>query len=75
MMVPIATAELISSIRVVSKSPRLADPSRTTTMKMIMKQRLDAMNGSQHVSPAVLQVKKEQIDDYLLPQGACSNRL
>lgn len=42
MKVPVATAETICSIRVVSKSPKLADPSRTTITKIIIKQRLQA---------------------------------
>lgn len=42
MSVPMATANVICSIREVSKSPRLVEPSRTTMMNMMMKHRLDA---------------------------------
>lgn len=40
--VPVATADVICSIRVVSKSPRFADPSLTTMMKIMMKHKLEA---------------------------------
>lgn len=41
--VPVATANVICSILVVSNSPLFADPSRTTIMKMIMKHKLEAL--------------------------------
>lgn len=40
--VPVATADVICSIRVVSKSPRFTDPSLTTMMKIMMKHKLEA---------------------------------
>ena len=43
MTVPVATALVISWIRVTSKSPRFADPSRTTIINIIIKHKLDAI--------------------------------
>lgn len=40
--VPVATADVICSMRVMSKSPRFADPSRTTMMNIMMKHKLEA---------------------------------
>jgi hypothetical protein len=40
--VPVAIADVICSIRFVSKSPRFAEPSRTTIINIIMKHKLEA---------------------------------
>lgn len=50
MSVPVATANVICSILVVSKSPLFADPSRTTIINIIIKHKLEACESvSRHL--------------------------